>query len=288
MYDQPSQPRPLTEAALDAFAAQLLREERSPGTIENYLWAARRFAAFLAGAPPTREAALRWKAALLAAGYAPATVNARLSALNRLLGFLGLPGGRVGFVRVQRRIFRPAQRQLARQDYTRLLAAARAAGRPGLALVMQTLCSTGIRVSELRFITAEAVARGRAEVSSKGKQRTVFLPGKLCALLKHYLKEQAVTAGPVFVTRGGKPLDRSNIWRAMKALCESAGVDPDKVFPHNLRHLFARTYYTLEKDLSRLADLLGHTNVSTTRIYTAECGLVHARQLERLGLVLTT
>ena len=151
----------------------------------------------------------------------------------------------------------------------------------------RTICATGIRVSELRFITAEAVQAGRTEVNNKGKRRTVFLPDKLRRLLKSYLQKQKITAGAVFVSKHGKPLDRSNIWRDMKSLCESAGVEPSKVFPHNLRHLFARTYYALERDLSRLADILGHTNVTTTRIYTAESGAVHARQIGRLGLVVT-
>ena len=143
-------------------------------------------------------------------------------------------------------------------------------------------------MSELKFITAEAVQCGRAEITNKGKRRAVFLPDKLRRLLKKYMQKQKITAGAVFVTRTGKPIDRSNIWRSMKALCESAGVEPYKVFPHNLRHLFARTYYSLEKDLSRLADILGHSSVNTTRIYTIESGAVHARQLERMGLVLTT
>ena len=153
--------------------------------------------------------------------------------------------------------------------------------------MLQTICATGIRVSELRFITAEAVEKGYAQVDCKGKRRTVFLPEKLRRLIGIYMKKQKKTAGAVFITRSGRPLDRSNIWRDMKALCERAGVEPGKVFPHNLRHLFARTYYMLEKDLSRLADILGHTNVSTTRIYTAESGTVHARQMERMGLVIT-
>lgn len=285
MYDQPSPSRPLTDAALDAFAAQLLREERSSGTIENYLWAARRFAAFLAGAPPTREAALRWKAALLAAGYAPATVNARLSALNRLLGFLGLPGGRVGFVRVQRRIFRPAQRQLARQDYTRLLAAARAAGRPGLALVMQTLCSTGIRVSELAFITVEAARAGRAEIYLKGKARVILLPRALCPRLLRWAGQQGIRSGPVFRARGGAPLGRRQIWRQMKALSAAAGVEESKVYPHNLRHLFAVSFYAASHDLARLADVLGHSSIETTRLYLVTTGSEHRRTLNSLRLV---
>ena len=180
------------------------------------------------------------------------------------------------------------RRELTRAEYIRLVEAAEREGNQRLSLVLQTICATGIRVSELRFITAEAVSVGRAEIFNKGKRRVVFLPDKLQRLLKKYLREQKKTAGAVFTTRTGKPLDRSNIWRDMKKLCESANVEPGKVFPHNLRHLFARTYYSLEKDLSRLADILGHSSVNTTRIYTVESGTVHAQQVARLGLVLTT
>ena len=156
-----------------------------------------------------------------------------------------------------------------------------------LAIVIQTICATGIRVSELRFITVESVQNGRVEISSKGKRRMVFLPDKLRQLLRNYVRKQKKTAGVVFTTRTGRPLDRSNIWRDMKGLCERAGVAPEKVFPHNLRHLFARTFYSLERDLSRLADILGHSSIVTTRIYTAESGIIHARQMGRLGLVIT-
>lgn len=158
---------------------------------------------------------------------------------------------------------------------------------PRLALVIQTICATGIRVSELQYITAEAVRTGYAQVSSKGKCRLIFLPKRLRKLLLHYLQKQKITAGAVFVTRNGKPLDRSNIWREMKALCQNAKVAEEKVFPHNLRHLFARTYYALEKDVSRLADILGHSSINTTRLYTIESGEVHARQLDRMDLVTT-
>ena len=157
-----------------------------------------------------------------------------------------------------------------------------------LALAIQTICATGIRVSELRFITAEAVRAGRVEVANKGKRRSVFLPGKLRRVLDSYLRRKKISSGSVFVTRTGRPLDRSNIWRDMKRLCSMADVSPEKVFPHNLRHLFARTHYSLEKDLSRLADILGHSSVNTTRIYTMESGSVHAKQLERMNLVITT
>lgn len=208
-----------------------------------------------------------------------------LAALNSFLGFAGFGELAVKQLKIQKPLFLDEGRELTRAEYTRLVQAAKRQENERLALILQTICATGIRVSELKAITAEAVCSGRAEICNKGKRRTVFLPEKLRRLLKKYLHRQKKTTGPVFTTRTGRPLDRSNIWRDMKALCESAGVEPGKVFPHNLRHLFARTYYTLERDLSRLADILGHSNVNTTRIYTAESGCVHARQMERMGLV---
>ena len=219
--------------------------------------------------------------------YAPATVNSMLTAVNGYLRFYGWSGIAVKLLRVQKALFTDESRELTRAEYVRLVQAARRRDNERLALVIQTICATGIRVSELRFITVEAVYRGRAEISNKGKRRMVFLPERLRKLLKSYAKGQKKTAGAVFTTRTGKVLDRSNIWRDMKALCESAGVAPEKVFPHSLRHLFARTFYSLERDLSRLADILGHSSIVTTRIYTAESGAVHARQMGRLGLVIT-
>lgn len=274
----------LTPAVLAGFAAQLRREERAAGTIENYLRAARQFAGFLAGAPPTIEAALGWKAALLASHRAPATVNAKLASLNRLYGFLGL-GCRVSFVRVQRRIFRPAQRQLSQQEYGRLLAAAQKKGDARLGLLMETICSAGIRVSELRFITAEAARLGRAEIHLKGKIRVILLPGRLCRKLLRYARAQKIASGPLFVTRGGAPMGRRLIWRQMKALCKAARVQPSKVFPHNLRHLFATSFYKACRDLVRLADVLGHSSLETTRIYLATSGEEHRRTINRLRLL---
>ena len=210
-----------------------------------------------------------------------------LAAANGLFDFCGWTDLKVKPLKIQKSLFCNADKELTREEYIRLIRAAEQDGNQRLSLVIQTICATGIRVSELRFITAETVQSGRVEINNKGKRRSVFLPDKLRRLLKKYLQTQKRTAGPVFITKMGKPLDRSNIWRDMKALCERAGVAPGKVFPHNLRHLFARIYYTLEKDLSRLADILGHSNVNTTRIYTMESGVVHARQMERMGLVIT-
>ena len=219
--------------------------------------------------------------------HAPATVNSILAAVNGFFRFMGWKDIAVKLLKIQKALFCDERRELTRAEYARLVSAAQKVGNERLSLVMQTSCATGTRVSELRFITVESVTTGRAEICNKGKRRTVFLPGRLRRLLRKYLQKQKKTAGAVFTTRTGRPLDRSNIWRDMKALCESADVEPGKVFPLNLRHLFARTYYSLEKDLSRIADILGHSSVNTTRIYTVESGGVHQRQLERMGLIIT-
>ena len=213
--------------------------------------------------------------------------QAILAAVNGFFRFMGWKDIAVKLLKIQKALFCDERRELTRAEYARLVSAAQKVGNERLSLVMQTICATGTRVSELRFITVEAVTTGRAEICNKGKRRTVFLPGRLRRLLRKYLQKQKKTAGAVFTTRTGRPLDRSNIWRDMKALCESADVEPGKVFPLNLRHLFARTYYSLEKDLSRMADILGHSSVNTTRIYTMESGGVHQRQLERMGLIIT-
>ena len=215
--------------------------------------------------------------------HAPATVNSILAAVNGFFRFMGWKDIAVKLLKIQKALFCDERRELTRAEYARLVSAAQKVGNERLSLVMQTICATGTRVSELRFITVEAVTTGRAEICNKGKRLT----GRLRRLLRKYLQKQKKTAGAVFTTRTGRPLDRSNIWRDMKALCESADVEPGKVFPLNLRHLFARTYYSLEKDLSRMADILGHSSVNTTRIYTMESGGVHQRQLERMGLIIT-
>ena len=279
--------RTITPAKIEAFAQYLRDQERSAATIEKYVHDVRALADFLNGRDISKGLLLEWKEALIEA-YAPASVNTMLAAVNRFLAFCGLGDLRLRKLKIQKSLFLSEDKELTRAEYVRLVQAAQRQENARLSLVIQTICATGIRVSELRFITAEAVQSGRAEVSNKGKRRAVFLPDKLRRLLKSYLQKQKITAGAVFLSRNGRPLDRSNIWRDMKALCESAGVAPGKVFPHNLRHLFARTFYALEKDLSRLADILGHSSVNTTRIYTIESGAVHQRQLERMGLVLTT
>ena len=275
----------IMEQELSRFNAHLRAEERSPATIEKYCREAARFAAWLDGREADREQALAYKAEL-AESRTPAGVNGAVAALNRLFDALGLSGSRLKAVKVQRRLFRDEEKELTEKEYRRLLATARARKNERLLLVMESICATGIRVSELRYFTVEAARLGRAEVTNKGKTRTVFLPGKLQRELLKYAKRQGITAGPVFVTRSGRPLARSNIWHEMKGLCKEAGVPEGKVFPHNLRHLFARTFYGLEKDIVRLADILGHSSVNTTRIYTMESGETHRRQLEKMRLVI--
>ena len=277
----------LNASLIRRYLTYLQEQERSSNTLSKYAHDLGALMAYLGDMPLTKTALIGWKEQL-AATLAPASVNSMLVAVNGFLQFCGWPELRVKLLKIQKSVFADEEKELSRAEYERLVNAAKLLENERLALVLQTICATGIRVSELRSITAEAVNLGRAEITNKGKRRTVFLPGKLRKLLAAYLRKQGKTSGPVFTTRSGKPLDRSNIWRDMKSLCASAGVDPKKVFPHNLRHLFARTFYAIDHDLSRLADILGHSNISTTRIYTAECGTVHAQQMERLQLIVST
>jgi len=276
----------LTPSIIQRYLTHLREQERSAATIQKYAHDLAALCEYLSGRPVTKSLLIDWKQSLVEK-YAPASVNSMLAAANGFLAFMGLRELTLRQLRIQKSLFTDECRELTRAEYTRLVQAAERRENQRLSLVIQTICATGIRVSELRYITAEAVCSGRAEITNKGKRRVVFLPEKLCRTLRKYLQKEKRTAGAVFVTRTGKPLDRSNIWRDMKALCESAGVAPEKVFPHNLRHLFARTFYSLERDLSRLADILGHSSIGTTRIYTAESGSIHARQLQRLNLVIT-
>lgn len=276
----------ITEKYIEDYMIYLREQERSRATLQKYQHDLYILMDFQQGRDLTKTLLISWKEKLISE-YAPASVNAMLAAVNGYLRFMGWLELTVKPLKIQRSLFLEEEKELTREEYVRLVKAAQAKENERLALVIQTICATGIRVSELKFITVEAVQSGRAEIANKGKRRVVFLPDQLRKVLKKYIRNQKKTAGAVFTTRTGKPLDRSNIWRDMKKLCESAGVSEKKVFPHNLRHLFARTFYSIEKDLSRLADILGHTNLSTTRIYTAESGAVHARQMERLKLIVT-
>ena len=276
--------RTITEATTEAFASQPGEEERSPATLEKYLREVRQFAAFLGGREVTRELAAAWREEL-SARQSPATVNGKLTALDRLLAFLGWEDCRVKHLRVQRQLFRDSARELSREEYARLVETARRLGRGRLSLLMETICATGIRVSEVRYITAEAVREGRTEIALKGKIRTILLPGKLCRKLEKYARQKKITSGELFLTRSGRPMSRKQIWAEMKGVCRAAGVAPSKVFPHNLRHLFARCFYRVSRDVAKLADVLGHSSIETTRIYLISTGAEHARTLDQLRLI---
>ncbi|MFR9271473.1 MAG: tyrosine-type recombinase/integrase [Clostridia bacterium] len=284
--DNYNESRFLESETIRIYLTYLREQERAEQTMQKYARDLFALAAFLPDKRLTKDALISWKEHL-AAHYAATSVNTMLASLNGLLAFMGWHDLKVKPLKIQRQIFCSADKELTRAEYLRLVETAKEKGNERLSLILQTICATGIRVSELKWITAEAVRCGHAQVACKGKRRIVFLPERLRQILKNYLKAQKRTVGAVFVTKTGKPIDRSNIWRDMKVLCESANVAPGKVFPYNLRHLFARTYYSLEKDLSRLADILGHSNVTTTCIYTMESGDIHVKQLGRMGLITT-
>jgi len=286
MEDCHMKKRTLSERDLPAFAHCLYQEERAPSTVEKYLRDIREFLAWRGeGKAPEKMAVLAYRDHLLAEGLSPVTVNAKLSALNRFFRFLGREDCRVHFLNIQRQVFRDRSRELTKAEYSRLLETARTKGRDRLELLMEAICSTGIRVSEVRYLTVAAARIGRAVIRLKGKIRTVLLPGKLCRKLLKYAEKQKIASGEIFLTRNGAGLSRKQIWREMKGLCKEARVEPSKVFPHNLRHLFATAFYRACKDIVKLADVLGHSNIETTRVYLITTGMEHARCLERLGFI---
>ncbi len=266
------------------FEKHLISEEKATATVEKYLRDIQAFVAWLGGRSCCKNEVLAYKA-VLCEKYKTASVNSMLSSLNAFFAYREWYECKVKAVKVQRRIFAQSDKELSKGEYERLLKAAKSKGNERLWLLMQTICSCGIRVSEVRFVTVEALARQSADIHCKGKQRQVLLPRELCQMLRKYCQKNKIKSGSVFVSKNGKPLDRSNIWSDMKKLCDSAGVSEKKVFPHNLRHLFARTYYSLQKDIVRLADILGHSSINTTRIYTMESGEIHRRQIQKLGLL---
>lgn len=275
----------INEKRLARYARHLRQEERCEGTIEKYLRDLRAFNGWLRGQEVSKETAVAWKKHLQAKQYAFSTINSMLTSLNGFFRFMKWESCRVKPLKVQRRVFRDQTRDLSQNDYKRLVAVAKDGGRARLALVIETMGATGIRVSEVSYITVEAARRRRAEISMKRKARIILLPKKLCKKLLEYAKKNKIVSGEIFLTRNGKSLSRKQIWAEMKSLCKNAGVEPTKVFPHNLRHLFAVVFYRSCKDIEKLADLLGHTSIQTTRIYLLTPGAEHARQLERLGLV---
>ena len=277
--------RGISAEELDSFCQHLRGEERSAATIEKYRRDVAQFAAWLGENQLEKEAGVRWKAHLLAQGCEPSTINGKLTALDRFLHFLGQADCKVKHLKIQRQLFREDGRELNRREYDQLLAAARSAGRERLALLMESICGTGIRVSEVKYLTVEAARRGKVEVALKGKIRAILLPGKLCRKLLKYAGKNKIASGEIFLTRSGASLSRKQIWRDMKALCQRAGVAPSKVFLHNLRHLFARTFYRVCRDVAKLADVLGHSSIETTRIYLLSTGAEHAKVLEQLHLI---
>ena len=278
--------RILTSEAIDCFKKYLREEEKSENTIEKYLRDVRAFAAYLSGIEVTKETVIAYKSRLLAENYAVRSINSILASVNSLFAFLGWTDCKVKSIKLQRQVYCPEEKELTKAEYTRLVNTAKQKGNERLNLILQTICGTGIRVSELQYITVEAVKCSEAVVSLKGKTRSVFIVKELQKKLLRYAAEQKIHSGCIFITRTGKPISRTNIWREMKGLCEQAGVNPQKVFPHNLRHLFARIFYGIEKDIAKLADILGHSSINTTRIYIISTGNEHRRRMENMRLII--
>lgn len=276
----------ISQADIAAYEAYLRGEGKAESTIENYLREVQAFRRWVGRRSVIKTLVADWKEYLLANSLAPATVNAKLAAVNSLLQFLSLKDCQAKAVKIQRRVFRDASRELTKDEYRRLLEAANSLGQDRLALLTETIGATGVRVSEVRYITVEAARNQRADIRLKGKIRSILLPQKLCRKLLKYAKRRKISSGAIFRTKSGSPISRGQIWREMKTLAEKAGVTASKVFPHNLRHLFATVFYRASQDIVKLADLLGHSSINTTRIYLISTGVEHARQIERLGLLL--
>ena len=274
----------ITQDLIENFENYLINEEKTSATLEKYIRDIKAFFEWISGTEIDKQKVLNYKEYLIGK-FAPTSVNSVLSSLNSFFEFNNWYELKVKMLKIQKQIFAQKDKELSKAEYERLLDAAKAKSNERLYLLMQTICSSGIRVSELQYVTVEAIKLRKATINCKGKMRIVILPKELCRMLTEYAKTQKITSGSVFVTKTGKPLDRSTIWKMMKALCECAKVSKYKVFPHNLRHLFARTFYTLQKDIVRLADILGHSSVNTTRIYTMESGEIHRRQIQKLGLL---
>lgn len=277
--------RTITAEMISDFSRQLIKEERSEATVRKYIHDIKVFEVFVGARTLDKEVTVLFKKKLMET-YAPSSTNSMIAAVNRFLKGIGRYDCTVKPLRIQRQAFRPKEKELTKAEYLRLLEGAKKHKDIRLLLLMQTICATGIRVSELKFITVEAVKAGNAVVSLKGKTRRVLIPTALRKELRQYIRAKNIYRGSIFVTRTGNPMDRSNILHAMKNLCTEAGVNPEKVFPHNLRHLFACLFYKASKDISHLADILGHSNINTTRIYTCVSGVEQQRQIGKLGLLL--
>lgn len=274
----------ITTEVMKKFKLHLYEEEKSDNTIEKYMRDVNAFREWLGGKEIDKSVVIAYKMEL-GEKYAPKSVNSILSSLNAIFVYMNWYDFKVKTIKIQRKIFAEKEKELTKAEYERLLSAAKNNKNERLYYLMQTIGSTGVRISELKYITCEAVRMGKAIINCKGKIRQIFLPKQLCKMLRMYINQQNIKSGPVFITKNQKPLDRSTVWKMLKGLCESANVEKCKVFPHNFRHLFAKTFYSLNKDIVRLADVLGHSNIETTRIYTMESGEVHIKQLQKLGLL---
>ena len=275
----------LTSKEIERFRNYLREEEKSENTMEKYVRDVTAFSAFCDGTI-TKDTVIAYKQSLIDGGYAVRSINSMLASINSLFSFLGWYELRVKSLKVQQQVFCPEEKEMTKAEYERLCRTAERKQNERLCLILQTICGTGIRVSELQFITVEAVRKGEATVSLKGKTRSIFIVRDLQKKLLRYISEQHIMTGAIFITRTGKPLSRTNIWREMKNLCLEAEVNPEKVFPHNLRHLFARVFYDIEKDIAKLADILGHSSINTTRIYIISTGTEHRQRMERMRLII--
>ena len=276
----------ITRDAVQNFKQYLWEEEKSENTIEKYIRDVRAFMTFAGGGEIRKDIVIAYKDKLLSENYTARSINSMLASLNSLFMFLGWSDCRAKSIKLQRQVYCSKERELTKAEYTKLVNTAKKKGNERLNLILQTICGMGIRVSELQYITVEAVRNGEAVVTLKGKTRTVFIVKDLRKKLLRYAAEQGIKSGLVFITRTGNMINRTNIWREMKNLCEQAGVNPQKVFPHNLRHLFARTFYGIEKDIAKLADILGHSSINTTRIYIISTGAEHRRRMEKMRLII--
>ena len=275
----------LTQEIISDFKGHLILEERSTATVEKYIRDVKAFAVYINGAEIAKETVINYKK-YLQENYAVRSVNSMLASINSLFAFLGWHELKVKSIKLQQQIYCPEEKELTKAEYTRLCRAAEKKRNERLNLILQTICGTGIRVSELQYITVEAARQGEATVSCKAKTRSVFIVKELQKKLLRYAQSHGIKTGCIFITRTGKPMSRTNIWREMKNLCLEAEVSPTKVFPHNLRHLFARVFYGIEKDIAKLADILGHSSINTTRIYIISTGTEHRRRMENMRLVI--
>lgn len=277
--------RKLEKEMVQEFLNHAIAEELADGTIQKYRRDIASFMSWVGEETITKEVVTNWKEHLVSRGYAPATINSMLAAINMLFKHMGWLDCTVKFLKIQRKMFRDQSKELTQEEFRSLVHAAEQTGKRRLAMLLETIASTGIRASEVKYVTVEAAQRGQTEIAMKGKIRTILLPSKLCRKLLKYAKKNKIASGEIFLTRSGKGLSRKQIWAEMKRLCSVAGIDSSKVFPHNLRHLFATAFYRLTKDIAKLADVLGHSNVETTRIYLLTTSTEHVRQLDRLCFI---